>query len=181
MKLRPWIGTCFSKIAFRVLFRRRRLHEGLDKTMWNKGLGLFEGLLFFLPCLLAVMDGRQTGFFFEEDAEGSKAFEAQAITDIRDAEVHARQSMTGFLDPFADEVLVRRFPVDAGKKSVKVKAGNACFAGKPVQVDGLPEVIIQIYFGRNDLLIYVRGNGHTGIKINQSNLIFVIQTPNLLA
>jgi len=126
-----------------------------DKRPW-----LLAELLLFQQGPVAVELRGEADLFFEEGAERTDTFEAHIITDLGYGELSFRQPLTGLADPSLGKVLVRRPAVDAGEKAVKMKAGKACFPGDLLQVDGFMKIPVHEQFGRNDLLVYVRGNTH---------------------
>jgi hypothetical protein len=63
-------------------------------------------------------------------------------------------------DPFAGKILVRSYPVNAGKEPVKMITGEAGLPGQAIQIDRRVEIAVDIELGRYDLFIYVWGYGH---------------------
>ena len=126
------------------MFLRIAFCTSLDKTMGNKGAGLFAGLEIFLPFLPPVVVGGMPDRFFEEGAEGADTLKAHLSADLGHSERFFCEGFAGLFDPFPGEVLVRGDSVDAGKQSVKMKAGEASFPGDAVQVDGFVETLVDI-------------------------------------
>jgi hypothetical protein len=102
----------------------------------------------------------KTDLFFKQYAERADAFEAYIITDLGNREVLARQPLTGLLDSFTGEILMRGASVDTGKEPVEMKTREACLPGKTVKVNGFMKVFVHVYLGHNDLSIYVRCDRH---------------------
>jgi hypothetical protein len=145
--------------------------------MGDKGAGLTDGLLFSLPGLITIAGGSGAYFLFEEQAEGADAFKTDVLTYFCYGEVAGGQKPARLFDAFLCQVLVGSDFIDTGKKPVKMITGEAGFPGKPVQVERLPEVVIDINLSRDDFLIYIRGDGHNaGLKFLLTNLILVFQT-----
>ena len=128
--------------------------------MGNKGAGLFAGPEIFQPFLLPVVVGGPPDRSFEQGAEGADALKAHLGADLGHGERFSREGFAGLFDAFTGEVLVRGDSVDAGKKPVKMKTGQAGFPGDAVQVDGFVEALVDIQFGRDDLFIYFGSNRH---------------------
>jgi hypothetical protein len=142
------------------MFLRIAFCTSLDKTVGNKGAGLFAGQEIFLPFLLPVVVGGMPDRFFEEGAEGADALKAHLSADLGYSERFSCEGFAGLFDPFPGEVLVGRDSVDTGKQSVKMKTGEAGFPGDAIQVDGFVEAIVDIQFGSDDLFIYFGSNRH---------------------
>ncbi len=145
--------------------------------MGDKGAGLPDGLLFSPPGFIAVIGGGGAYFFFEEQAEGADALESDVVAYFCYREVLCSQEPARLFDAFLCQVLVGSDFIDTGKKPVKMITGETGFPGKSVQVEGLPEVVIDINLSRDDFLIYIRGDGHNvRLKFLLTNLILVFQT-----
>jgi hypothetical protein len=132
----------------------------LDKTVGNKGAGLFAGQEIFLPFLLPVVVGGVPDRFLEEGAEGANALKAYFSADLGHSERLSCEGFAGLFDPFPGEVLVRSESVDTGKQPVKMKPGETGFPGDVVQIDGFVEAFVDIQFGRDDLFIYFGSDSH---------------------
>jgi hypothetical protein len=142
------------------MFLRIAFCASLDKTVGNKGTGLFASQEIFLPLLLPVVVGGVPDRFFEEGAEGANALKAHLGTDLGHSVRLSCERYAGLFDPFPGEVLVRGESVDTGKQSVKMKPGETGFPGDVVQIDGFVEALVNIQFGRDDLFIYVGSYRH---------------------
>ena len=103
----------FLKIAFR--WGVGICDADFHKATGYKGAGLFFGLLFFLPGQEAIVGGWMADLFFEKGAEGAEAFETYLVAYLDDGAVFADQRAPGLFEPFAGQVLMRRYPVDTRK------------------------------------------------------------------
>ena len=150
------------RIAFlgRLAGKRCIRNAVLKKTMWNKGAGLPDGLLFFPPGLIPISGGCSANLLFEKQAEGADAFKTHVIAYFCYSKVAAGKEVPRLPDSFLCQVLVRRDLVDPGKKPVKMITGETSFPGKSVQVQRFPEIIIDIDLGRDDFFIYFGGDRH---------------------
>ena len=142
------------------MFLRIAFCTSLDKTMGNKGAGLFAGPEIFQPFLLPVVVGGVPDRFLEEGAEGANALKAYFRADLGHSERLSCEGFAGLFDPFPGEVLVRGDSVDTGKEPVKMKTREAGFPGDAVQVDDFVEALVDIQFGHDDLFIYFGSNRH---------------------
>jgi hypothetical protein len=136
------------------------LRAVLDKTVGDKGAGLFDSLLEAFLGTDAIMQGSMADLLFEEAAEGSHAFKAHLIADLRNGKLVPGKAFPGQFDPFTGKILVWGQLVDAGKKPVEMKTGQAGGTGYPLQVDGFGKIAVDIQFCRDDLFIYVWSYGH---------------------
>jgi hypothetical protein len=128
--------------------------------MRDKAAGLLQGLPLFQPGLVAIILRGKTDLFFEQYAERADTFEPDIIADLRDGKLFTGQPLAGLFYSLAGKILMRRSPVDAREKPVKMITGQTSLPGNTIQIDGLMKILVHIQFGYDDLLIYVRRNRH---------------------